>query len=161
MNFGQKMIQDLITHYRNQLNALEDGILIGEIADGAKNFDTQVETLLTQEHKDFLKICDGGFFGDVVLWSSTEILENQYRVSDDVKDTMYEIGQILYEPIFMNKITKNVYFDASAYQDMADINVSFMKFVQEYIFGDKYRTHILGSKDKDDDWSLFLTENAP
>ncbi|MDO4764197.1 MAG: hypothetical protein Q4A00_07430 [Flavobacteriaceae bacterium] len=73
------MIQDLISHYRNRLNALEDAILIGEIPEGATKLNTEIENLVTEEHKNFLKICDGGFFGDVVLWRTSDILESQYK----------------------------------------------------------------------------------
>ncbi|MDO5106145.1 hypothetical protein [Capnocytophaga sp.] len=147
-------MKNLILHYKNQLEALEDGILIGEIPDGATRFSAEADKLLTEEHKNFLKICDGGCFGDVVLWSSTEILDSQERVPYNTK--MYEIGQILYEPVFMDKSTGNVHFNAEKYRDMQDIDVSFMQFVQEYIFGDKYRTHIIGFQEDDDAWSAFL-----
>lgn len=152
-------IKDLISHYRNRLNALEDAILIGAIPDGATHFNTEVENLLTDEHKNFLKICDGGYFGDVVLWGTAEILDSQYRIPESTKNTMYEIGQILYEPVFMDKNTGNVHFDAEKYRDMLNIDTSFTEFVEDYIFGDKYRNHILHFKDEDDDWSLFLKEN--
>lgn len=146
-------MKNLILHYKNRLEALEDGILIGEIPDGATRFSAEADKLLTEEHKNFLKICDGGCFGDVVLWSSTEILDSQERTTDS---EMYEIGQILYEPVFMNKNTGSVHFNAEKYRDIQDINVSFTQFVQEYIFGDKYQTHIIGFQENDDNWSAFL-----
>ncbi|ATA89163.1 hypothetical protein CGC58_05165 [Capnocytophaga stomatis] len=154
------MIQDLISHYRNKLNALEDAILIGEIPEGATKFNPEIENLITDEHKNFLKICNGGFFGDIVLWGTSDILESQYRVPENAKNTMYEIGQILYEPVFMDKTTGNVHFNAEKYRDMLKIDVSFKEFVEDYAFGDKYRTHILHFQDEDDDWSSFLKENA-
>lgn len=59
----------------------------------------------------------------------------------------------------MDKTTGNVYFDAEKYKDMLNISTDFNDFIQNYIFGDKYRTHILHFQDEDDDWSLFLKEN--
>lgn len=39
-------MKNLILHYKNQLEALEDGILIGEIPDGATRFSAEADKLL-------------------------------------------------------------------------------------------------------------------
>ena len=77
-------LETIITHYRNCLVALPDAILIGEIPKGAKNIPPEVLQLIAPAHCAFLKLCNGGSFGDIILWSVEELLENQYRVPADL-----------------------------------------------------------------------------
>ena len=59
-------LETIITHYRNRLAALPDAILIGEIPEGAKNISSEVLQLIAPMHNDFLKLCNGGSFGDII-----------------------------------------------------------------------------------------------
>lgn len=152
-------LKNLITHYKKCLNSLgEEAILIGEIPDAATDFSEELETLLTPTHKDFLKICDGGFFGDIVLWNSHEILDSQYRVPEHLQNTAYEIGQILYEPLFMDKTTQTVLFLAENYADMNEFRTDLPTFIKDFAFGENYRTAIIPHCEGDSWWD-FLQEN--
>lgn len=151
-------LKNLITHYKKRLNSIEEAILIGEIPDGATNFSQELENLLSPTHKDFLKICDGGFFGEIVLWSSREILDSQYRVPAHLQNTVYEIGQILYEPLFMDKSTQTVLFFAENYTDMNGFRTDFPTFIRDFAFGENYRTAIIPYCDGDSWWD-FLQQN--
>ena len=102
-------LETIITHYRNRLVALPDAILIGEIPEGAENIPPEVLQLIAPAHCAFLKLCNGGSFGDIILWSTEELLDNQYRVPAD-QSSWYEIGQLLYEPLFLDKQTQHVIF---------------------------------------------------
>ena len=148
-------LETIITHYRNRLVALPDTILIGEIPEGAKNIPSEVLQLIAPTHCAFLKLCNGGSFGDIILWSTEELLDNQYRVPVD-QSSWYEIGQLLYEPLFLDKHTQHVIFPADSYDGIEKIDVDFDTFVKEYIFGSKYKEKIIGYDNADDDWSVFL-----
>ena len=148
-------LEMIITHYRNHLAALPDAILIGEIPKGAENIPPEVLQLIAPAHCAFLKLCNGGSFGDIILWSTEELLDNQYRVPAN-QTSWYEIGQLLYEPLFLDKDTQHVIFPADSYEGIEEIDVDFNTFVSEYIFGNKYKEKIIGYGNAEDDWSGFL-----
>ena len=77
-------LETIIIHYRNRLASLPDAILIGEIPEGAKSIPPQMLKYIAPMHSAFLKLCNGGSFGDIILWSVEELLENQYRVLADL-----------------------------------------------------------------------------
>ena len=151
-------LETIIIHYRNRLASLPDAILIGEIPEGAKNISPEVLQLITPAHCAFLKLCNGGSFGDIILWNTEELLDNQYHVPAD-QTSWYEIGQLLYEPLFLDKDTQHVIFPADSYEGIEEIDVDFNTFVSEYIFGNKYKEKIIGYDNADDDWSGFLKES--
>ena len=151
-------LETIITHYRNRLVALPDAILIGEIPEGAENIPPEVLQLIAPAHCAFLKLCNGGSFGDIILWSTEELLDNQYRVPAN-QSSWCEIGQLLYEPLFLDKDTQHVLFPVDSYEGIEEIDVDFDTFVREYIFGHKYKEKIIGYDNADDDWSGFLKES--
>lgn len=152
-------LETIITHYRNRLVALPDAILIGEIHKGAENILPEVLQLIAPAHCAFLKLCNGGSFGDIILWSTEELPDNQYRVPAE-QPSWYEIGQLLYEPLFLDKHTQHVIFSADSYDGIEKIDVDFDTFVKEYIFGSKYKEKIIGYANADDDWSVFLNNSS-
>ena len=151
-------LETIITHYRNRLATLPDAILIGEIPEGAENISPEVLQLIAPAHCAFLKLCNGGSFGDIILWSAEELLENQYRVPAE-QPSWYEIGQLLYEPLFLDKHTQHIIFPTDVYEGIEGIEVDFDTFVREYIFGSKYKEKIIGYDNEDDDWSAFLSNS--
>ena len=152
-------LETIITHYRNRLVALSDAILIGEIPKGAKNISSEVLQLIAPMHNDFLKLCNGGSFGDIILWSTEELLDNQYRVPAE-QPSWYEIGQLLYEPLFLDKHTQQVIFPADSYEGIEEINIDFDTFVKEYIFGNKYKEKVIGYDNEEDNWAVFLSNSS-
>ena len=112
-------LETIITHYRNRLVALPDAILIGEIPKGAENISPEVLQLIAPAHCAFLKLCNGGSFGDIILWSVEELLDNQYHIPQD-QPSWYEIGQLLYEPLFLDKHTQHVIFPADSYDGIEE-----------------------------------------
>ena len=152
-------LETIITHYRNRLVALPDAILIGEIPEGAENIPPEVLQLIAPAHCAFLKLCNGGSFGDIILWSVEELLDNQYRVPAD-QSSWYEIGQLLYEPLFLDKDTQHVILPADSYEGIEEIDVDFNTFISEYIFGNKYKEKIIGYDNTNDDWSVFLNNSS-
>ena len=152
-------LETIITHYRNRLASLPDAILIGEIPEGAKSIPPQMLKYIAPVHSAFLKLCNGGSFGDIILWSVEELLENQYCIPAE-QPSWYEIGQLLYEPIFLDKHTQCVIFPTDVYEGIEGIEVDFDTFVREYIFGSKYKEKIIGYDNEDDDWSAFLSNSS-
>ncbi len=152
-------LETIITHYRNHLAALPDAILIGEIPEGAENIPQEVSDWGAPAYSAFLRLCNGGSFGDIILWSVEELLDNQYRVPSD-QPSWCEIGQLLYEPLFLDKDTQHVIFPADSYEGIEEIDVDFDTFVREYIFGSKYKEKIIDYDDADDDWSDFLNNSS-
>jgi len=152
-------LETIITHYRNRLVALPDAILIGEIPEGAENIPPEVLQLIAPAHCAFLKLCNGGSFGDIILWSTEELLDNQYRVPAD-QSSWYEIGQLLYEPLFLDKDPQHVISPADSYEGIEEIDVDFNTFISEYIFGSKYKEKIIGYDNAEDDWSVFLNNSS-
>ena len=153
------ILETIIIHYRNRLASLPDAILIGEIPEGAESISPEVLQLIAPVHSAFLKLCNGGAFGDIILWSAEELLENQYRVPAE-QPSWYEIGQLLYEPLFLDKHTQCVIFPADVYEGIEGIEVDFDTFVKEYIFGSKYKEKIIGYDNENDDWSSFLSDSS-
>ena len=151
-------LETIITHYRNCLSSSPDAILIGEIPEGARNIPQEVLDWGVPAYSAFLRLCNGGSFGDIILWSVEELLDNQYRVPSE-QPSWCEIGQLLYEPLFLDKDTQHVLFPADSYEGIEEIDVDFDTFVREYIFGHKYKEKIIGYDNADDDWSGFLKES--
>ena len=152
-------LETIIIHYRNRLASLPDAIIIGEIPEGAENIPQKVSQYIAPVHSAFLKLCNGGSFGDIILWSAEELLENQYLVPYE-QPSWYEIGQLLYEPLFLDKHTQQVIFPADSYEGIEEINIDFDTFTREYIFGSKYKEKIIGYDNEDDDWSVFLSNSS-
>ena len=151
-------LETIITHYRNRLASLPNAILIGEIPKGAESIPPEVLQLIAPVHSAFLKLCNGGSFGDIILWSAEELLENQYRVPAE-QPFWYEIGQLLYESLFLDKHSQCVIFPTDVYEGIEGIEVDFDTFTREYIFGSKYKEKIIGYDNEDDDWSAFLSNS--
>ena len=55
-------LSQIIKHYRNCLSDLPDAPLYGNIPQGADRISEQLEQFLAPEHKQFLLLCNGGFF---------------------------------------------------------------------------------------------------
>ena len=146
-------LSQIVKHYRNCLSVLPDAPLYGNIPQGADKVSGQLDSFLTLEHKQFLLLCNGGSFGDIELWSAEEILDKQYRVPKNLQDSMYEVGQVLYEPIFLNRINNQVTFNVDG-----EKSVPFSSFIEEYVFGEKYK-YIFDDADIDDMWYTFLQDN--
>jgi len=152
-------LETIIAHYRNRLVSLPDAILIGEIPEGAESISPEVLQYITPVHSAFLKLCNGGSFGDIILWSVEELLENQYSVPSE-QPSWYEIGQLWSEPLFLHKHSQCVIFPTDVYEGIEGIEVDFDTFVREYIFGSKYKEKIIGYDNEDDDWSVFLSTSS-
>jgi hypothetical protein len=111
-----------------------------------------------QLYFDFLKECDGARFGAVDLWSFSELSEHQFRIIELVGETenWLEIGQVLYEPLVIEKSTGLVYlFKQSDPETLERSFGEFDDFLLHYVFGRKYGD-IVPDAEIDDEWYQFL-----
>ena len=86
-------------------------------------------------------------------------MENQYHIPAE-QPSWYEIGQLLYEPLFLDKHTQCVIFPVDVFEGIESIEVDFDTFIREYIFGSKYKEKIIGYNNENDDWSVFLSDSS-
>ncbi|WP_179033140.1 hypothetical protein [Paenibacillus kribbensis] len=145
----------ILQKVREGLNSDPDGIIYGELNVGKKDINNDNPNL--QQYFHFLKEANGGRFGGIDLWSYSELDSNQYRVSDlngGIKKWI-EIGQIIYEPLVINKQSGEVYhFYQGHLEDMGHNLGMFNSFIIDYVFGNKYEKIVPDSHS--DEWYQFL-----
>lgn len=147
----------IIKTVRSELNKEPSSIIIGKLGNAIINEEINGNFKI-QSYYDFLKECNGARCGSIDLWSFEMLLKNQYRVTEipGCKDTWLCIGQILYEPIVVNKIEGKVYrfYQGHETDISADCLGSFEEFLMMYVFGNKY-AEIIPDADKEG-WYQFL-----
>lgn len=132
-----------------------DSIIYGELNDGNKSICSNEGPL--KEYFDFLRICDGARFGAIDLWSYGELPLHQTRISDfsGGPEKWIEVGQILYEPLVIEKESGFVYcfyqgHPAKTGQTLGEFDC----FMLNYVFGKKYKELIPDSHLED--WYQYL-----
>lgn len=70
-----------------------------------------MDKCIPKVYEEFLKVCNGGRFGSIDLWSSEIFLDNQYRIIniEGESNNCFCIGQVLYEPIVIKLDTEKKY----------------------------------------------------
>ncbi|WP_145045803.1 hypothetical protein [Paenibacillus xylanexedens] len=108
-----------------------------------------------RQYYDFLGISNGARCGVIDLWSYEELKKNQYRMTswvNDVSDWL-EVGQILYEPLVINRKSGLLYVLKEEEYIKEEENIGECDdFLFNYVFGDKYYSIAEGV----DDWWLLL-----
>ena len=139
---------------KDKLNLDLTSIVYGELSKGNSSIINENEKL--NEYFEFLKHCDGARFGGIDLWSYEELPSNQYRCADLCKgEQLLEIGQILYEPLVINKINGEVgYLSQDKPNEIKYRFGSFNNFLINYVFGIKYSEIIPDSHE--DNWFDFI-----
>lgn len=132
-------------------------IVFGKLNDGITGIHEEADFLQLGEYYNLLKLTNGARCGDIDFWSYSEIERNQYVLSDiqDDKQSWLAIGQILYEPLIMNRSDGNVYKldeDGTTMNSFGDLDF----FLKNVVFGSGYCRVIPDSEQ--DDWYLFLKE---
>ena len=152
------ILKNLIYRIKKKFEGNPDSILIGEIREGNPNVGDGTQNLV--EYIEFLKISDGAYFGEIILFSSSELAKNQFYVEtlQGEREIWLFIGHILYEPIVINKVDGKVY---RFYRDVPTDTLeecfgSFDNFLKEYAFSRKYSSIV--PVDQDDEWVKLLTE---
>lgn len=128
-------------------------IVFGKLNDGITGI-YEADSLQLGKYYDLLKVTNGARCGDIDFWSYSELGRNQYVLSDmqDDKESWLAIGQILYEPLLMNRFGGNVYkLDENGATMNGFGELDF--FLKNDVFGSGYCRVIPDSEQ--DDWYLF------
>lgn len=99
-------LRNLIRRFRSALHSLDDGPRIGDIRPGNAANACKIESW-----RQVLTECDGGRFGAIDLWSADELPAYQQTVLpvDNAADYL-TVGQILYEPISIERKTETLHW---------------------------------------------------
>lgn len=153
-------IKKIIDCLKEGLKEDPSNIVFGKLNDGIVGVNENV-SLEWGGYHELLKITNGARCGDIDLWSYSELERNQYVLSDiqDEKESWLSIGQILYEPLIINRFDGNVYRlimdeDGSMMNYFGDLEF----FLKKYVFGSGYCEIIPDSEE--DDWFLFLKKKG-
>lgn len=149
-------IKKIIDCLKEGLKEDSSNIVFGKLNDGIVAVN-EVNSLKIGKYSDLLKGTNGARCGDIDLWSYSELERNQYVLSDiqDEKESWLSIGQILYEPLIINRFDGNVYIlimdeDSTMMNCFGELDF----FLKNYVFGSGYCEIIPNSEE--DDWYLFL-----
>lgn len=150
-------LKQIIQTVKSELGKDPSSIIIGKICDGNKNETLNCDPKV-QLYYDFLKECDGASCGSIDFWNSEMVLNEQYKVTDmpGGRENWFCIGQILYEPIVLNKTDTKVYRFYQGFEDGIELDCfgDFDDFLLEYVFGDKYAKII--PEAYEDEWYRLL-----
>ncbi len=154
-----KELRNLLGKIKYELSDDPSSIIYAEIEDAFLE-DVDI-SLYTKLYSDFLQECNGARFGAIDIWGSDDFLQNQYRVVNIAggNQEWICIGQVLYEPLVINKENELVYlFYQGEESETAPLCFgSLDDFLMQYALGKKYSEII--PETEDDDWYIFLTEH--
>lgn len=150
-------IKKMIDCLKEALKEDPSTIIFGKLNDGFTGIHEEADSLKLGKYYDLLKVTNGARCGDIDFWSYSELESNQYVLSDiqDDKESWLSIGQILYEPLLMNRFDGNVYKldeDGTTMNGFGELDF----FLKNDVFGSGYCKVIPDSEQ--DDWFLFLKE---
>lgn len=149
-----KNVIDKLRYVKMKLMEYEDSILFANFNEGKDNKKIFDELNLS-EYQEFIKFSNGARFGSVDLWSLDDIPRNQFYISE-YSNIWTCVGQILYEPIVIDKKNAYIYlFDINTNYVSDKIKFGeFNNFLNEFVLGEQY-SRIIPDADSDD-WYLFL-----
>ncbi|WP_324822883.1 hypothetical protein [Sinanaerobacter sp. ZZT-01] len=144
---------------KQKLKTRPDSILFGELKEGE---DCISDSFNCPIYCEFLKICNGARCGEIDFWGINDLLQNQFYTMD-IKGGQVVwlcIGQVLYEPLMLNKWDKKVYLLRKDELDRTPPIFCFESLddlMKNYVFGERYRNIV--SDAEHDEWYIFLKEN--
>ncbi|POZ55840.1 hypothetical protein MKY08_13610 [Lysinibacillus sp. FSL M8-0337] len=153
-----KDIKTIIDCLKDGLKRDPSSIVFGKLNEGIGEMN-EATILKLGKYYDFLRLTNGARCGDIDLWGYSELEKNQYVLSDlqDEKESWLSIGQILYEPLLINRLDGNVYefiVDDGSKNCLGELDF----FLKNYVFGSSY-SKVIPNSEKDD-WFLFLKKNG-
>ncbi|WP_053781345.1 hypothetical protein [Paenibacillus xylanivorans] len=148
-------LNSLLQVIRHELEHDDSSIIYGDMQKGIDTYG-DIDANLVQFY-EFLKISNGARFGSIDLWAYEELERQQYRLDQWIgeSDNWLEIGQLLYEPVVISKLTGEI----SILMDEVSINdskkiIQFDDFLIHYILGKGYEELVPGFEY--DEWYHFL-----
>lgn len=149
----EELLKVNIEKVKNELFKDPNSIIFGELNKGIEK--TQENSTIPLGYWYFLEISNGARCGGIDIWSYEELSSHQYRVSDisGGHAKWIEVGQVLYEPLVINKETEAVYLYKDE-QKLLKVANGFIEFIHNHTFGEKYEVLIPNSHL--DEWFLLL-----
>ncbi|MFE6076989.1 hypothetical protein ACFVQB_21225 [Paenibacillus sp. NPDC057886] len=148
-------LKNVIEQVNEALVQDDDSIIYGEINSGIEVINA--DTPHMRQYYDFFGISNSARCGGIDFWSYEELNKNQYRLTswmDDVGDWL-EVGQVLYEPLVINRNSGLLYVLKEEEGIQVEENMGeWDDFLFNYVFGNGYRS-ILPGVDVDE-WYLLL-----
>ncbi|MEL7498759.1 MAG: hypothetical protein AAFN77_14215 [Planctomycetota bacterium] len=146
-------LREMISHLRTALNARDDGPRVGNIPAGNANSNVEISVWC-----DVLKECDGGRFGSIDLWSSSELPSYQGQMLDvDDPDNYLIVGQILYEPVAINKATGVLHWLPTGAPSTELGNPD--RFLRHFVFGSGY-AEVIPDVDQEPWWQFLSSQSV-
>ena len=150
-------LKEIIHTVKLELSKDPSFIVIGKLSDGSENLGV-TENNNIQQYNDFLRECNGARCGSIDFWSVELLLKNQYRVLDipGGENEWLCIGQILYEPLVLNKNDLKVYrfYQGGEDEIQGDCFGDFDYFMLNYVFGVNYLDIMPDAEE--DEWFQLL-----
>lgn len=145
-------LRETIKQLRSSLGEQNDGPRISDIRPGNKQADSEVPAW-----REVLKECDGGRFGAIDLWSSKELPSYQQTMLpvEDASNYLV-IGQILYEPVAIERTTETLFWLPVNGQPLALGTAD--NFLSHFVFGEGYG-ELIPDVEKEP-WWQFLSSQA-
>ncbi|WP_143536095.1 hypothetical protein [Saccharibacillus sp. O23] len=115
-------------------------------------------TINVGDYREMLDLFDGARCGAIDLWSYADLPQHQFRVSDveGGPNAWIEIGQVLYEPLLLNRENGSIYLLNTDRDDLCLLASNLQSFLKNDIFGSGYAK--LVPDHEHDGWYLFLHE---
>ena len=88
-------------------------------------------------YEEFLSYSDGARFG-IIDFLGTEALLERQDAFRHLGMEMYCIGQVLYEPLFVDLSTSTLRLWSSDTEQLRGIGVTFVAFLEQYVLGADY-----------------------
>lgn len=151
-------IEKIIDCLKEGLEEDPSSIVFGKLNDGIGEMN-ETNTLKLGVYYNLLRLTNGARCGDIDLWSYSELEKNQFvllNIQDD-KESWLSIGQILYEPLIMNRFNGNV-FKYIVDEDSMKCFGEFNFFLKNSVLGSGYCNIIPNSEN--DDWFMFLKKKG-
>ena len=147
-------LNGVIMKVKERLSLEPSSVVIGKFNEGIDLKNSPAIEL--NDYKEILEKFNGGRFGSIDLWSYSNLEQNQFRISEieDQEEKWLEIGQILYEPLLLNKQSKSVYLFDTNEEKLHFLDYDIFLFLKNKIFGLDYSEVIPDYES--DPWYNFL-----
>ena len=134
---------------RGILRADPATLVAGDLRPGSQNPSSGVK-----KWDEFLAIMNGGRQGAFDIWSNEELPDNQFYANTmpGGRNRWLVIGQLLYEPIGLNRATAEIRYFPAAGDSVVFGDID--RFVGDILFGHKY-CEVVPKGDRDSWWTVI------
>jgi len=145
---------------RKKLEENLDSILFAKISEPYGGIMKEADLPVYHE---FLGICDGARFLDVDFFGFRDVQRSRLLTPDinGGEALWLYVGQILYEPLLINRQDLKLYFFSRSEQGYSEFPIKCFggldEFLLCYIFGEQYRD--ISINIENDEWYDFLQQN--